>query len=410
MTGTSKTIVKVLQWAVRLLLLAAALFLAAGGPVPVALGRLFPQLSPLVAVTSSIAQRRWYLGAFWFAPPLAALLLAVWKGRLFCRWICPAGTVYTLGSKATLRRRVLKVRLNGYLFWTIVSASLVGVPLLAALDPLSTFNRLTTIVTGTYTVASLIPGLLVPAMLVLGVIQPMVWCSHLCPLGYFFEISRSFRSRPKEAFVRSRRQIVTGLLVGLPLGALTRAFALGKGRHERPPVLPPGATGIEAFSAACTRCYACVDACPYGLIRVRFDTDRAAWQLFEPEVHYLDSELAPDCGYCPEWCNACSQVCPAGAITPLSLADKQCRQIGVAKVIREACLAWEDGEDCSVCQEVCPYQAITLKIEPDGRALPIVDEDICRGCGACFSNCPAQRKGKAIIVGGVDRQRQVRPM
>ena len=408
MTGAGKSIKKVARWTVRVLLLLAALLLAVGGPAPGVLVRLFPQLSPLVALTSSIAQRRWYLGLYWFAPPLAALLLALWKGRLFCRWVCPAGTVYALGSNLSLKKRVLKVRLNGYLFWIILSASLVGVPLLSFLDPLSTFNRLTPLLTGTYTLASLVPGVLVPLMLLLGFAQPMIWCTHLCPLGYLFEFSRSVRSRPRRAFVNSRRQILTGLVVGVPLGAVTRMFLLRKERYEQAPVLPPGAKDMATFAATCTRCYACVDACPYGLIRVGLDLDRAAWQLFQPELHYVDSEGGVECGYCAEWCNECSRVCPAGALTPLSLEQKQHRQIGVAKVIQEACLAWEDKEDCSVCQEVCPYQAVKLEIEKDGRARPTVNEEVCRGCGACYSNCPAVRMGKAIVVRGVKEQKPAR--
>lgn len=408
MIGAGKVIKKVARWTVRVVFLLAALFLAVGGPVPSVLVRAFPQLSPLVALTSSIAQRRWYLGLYWFAPPLAVLLLALWKGRLFCRWFCPAGTVYAIGSNLSLKRRILKVRLNGYLFWITLSASLVGVPLLSFLDPLSTFNRLTPLLTGTYTVASLVPGILVPLMLLLGAVQPMIWCTHLCPLGYLLEFSRSVRSRPGRAFVNSRRQILTGLVIGVPLGVLTRMFLLRKDRYEHAPVLPPGAKDMETFAATCTRCYACVDACPYGLIRVGLDPDRAAWQLFQPELRYIDSEEDVECGYCPEWCNTCTQVCPAGALTPLSLEQKTHRQIGVAKVIQKACLAWEDEEDCSVCQEVCPYQAVKLEIEKDGRACPTVDEEVCRGCGACYSSCPAVRLGKAIVVRGVRQQKRAK--
>lgn len=407
MTGNRQVIQKVARWSVRLVFLAAAVGLALGSPLPGVLVRVFPGLSPLVAAASSVAQRRWYLGAYWFGPPLAVLLLAIWKGRLFCRWACPAGTLYAIPSRLSLRKHFLKVRLNAYLFWTIVGASLVGAPLLLFLDPLSTFNRLTPLLTGTYTVASLVPGLLLPIVLLLGVFQPMIWCTHVCPLGYAFELARSIRREPKRTFLNSRRQVLSGLLLGAPLAGLTRWLLLKKDRYDRAPVLPPGADGMEAFAAACTRCYACVDACPYGLIRVRFDLDRAVGQLFQPELHYLDSETGVPCGYCPEWCNACTKVCPAGAIRPLAPDEKRHRQVGVAKVVREACLAWEDKEDCSVCQEVCPYQAVTLEHTPDGRAQPTVDKDLCRGCGACYSNCPAIRAGKAIFVTGVEQQRQV---
>ncbi len=73
---------RMIRWAVRVVVLAAALFLALGGPVPAELKRLFPALSPLVAVSSAIAQRSWYLGLFWGVPPLVFLALGFWRGRV----------------------------------------------------------------------------------------------------------------------------------------------------------------------------------------------------------------------------------------------------------------------------------------------------------------------------------------
>jgi len=406
LSRSGRIILKAVQWAVRLACLALALGLSMGGPVPGVLARAFPGLSPLVAVASTVAQRRWYLGLYWFGPPLAVLLLALWKGRLFCRWICPAGTVYAAGSKLSLNKRILRVRLNAYLLWTIVGASMIAAPLLLLLDPLSTFNRITPLLTGTYTIASLVPGLLLPLFLLLGFIQPMIWCASICPLGYLFGLCRSARSRPKETFTNSRRQILTGLLIGLPAGTVARLLLFSREAYKQTPILPPGAGDMEKFAAACTRCYACVDACPDRLIRIRPPLDRAVGQWFQPELHYVDVESAVEYGSCPEYCNLCTQVCPAGALTPVSLERKQRLQIGVAKVVREACLAWQDEEDCSVCQEVCPYQAIDLDME-GSRARPVVNPDVCRGCGACYSNCPAIRAGKAILVTGVRRQKQL---
>ena len=391
----------------RVLALVVAGSLAMGGPIPRVLVRALPGLSPLVAATSSIAQRRWYLAWFWAVPPAAVLLMAVWRGRFFCRWLCPAGTVYSLPARWSLKKPLLKIRLNAYLFWTILFSSLVGVPLAASLDPLSTFNRLTPLLTGTYTIASLVPGLLVPLFLVLGVFQPMIWCAHVCPLGYLLEFSRSVRRRPIQTLKRDRRGIVAGLLLGVPLAALTRKFLLAKDTYKAAPVLPPGAKDMESCAAACTRCYACVNACPTDLIRVGFGVDRAIGQVFQPEVRPFNDEDRPEFGYCPEWCNRCTQVCPAGALTPLAFAEKWHLQIGVAKITREACLAWEDGEECMVCQEVCPYLAIDSDWSEDDVARPVVNEEICRGCGSCLSKCPAIREGEAIVVVGVPHQQHV---
>jgi len=400
---------KIIRWAVRILFLVLALLLSLGGPIPGVLARFLPAMSPLVGLASSLSQRRWYLGFFWAVPPLLMLLVAFWKGRFFCRWACPAGTLYSLPARWSRKKVLLTRRLNAYFFWTIVFASLVGAPLLLFLDPLSTFNRITPLLTGTYTIASLVPGLLLPLFLVLGFFQPMIWCAYLCPLGYLFELCPSVRRQgPAATFSRSRRQIVAGLLIGAPLAALTRRFLLAKPGCEQPPILPPGARDMETFASACTRCYACVDVCPTGIIQVRFSADRALGQFFQPEIRYFDREDAPDLGYCPEPCNECSRVCPAGALSPLTFDQKWRRQIGVAKVIREACLAWEDGEECMVCVEYCPYQAIEMETSKAGVLQPVVIEDLCRGCGTCQSKCPAIRAGKAIIVSGVREQKQLK--
>ncbi len=288
----------IIRWAVRLLLLAVALALpwAARLPAvlaeiwpdlspPTVLARVLPALSPLVAFMSSLAQRSWYLGLFWAAPAVLLLLLGFWRGRFFCRWICPAGTLYSIPSRWSRKKNILKTRLNAYLFWIIVFASLVGAPLALFLDPLSTFSRIGPLLTGPYPVASLILGLLVPLILLLGLIQPMIWCAWICPLGYLFELCHRIPRRgPKESFSRSRRHIVAGLFVGLPLGSMAREFLFAKAAYETAPILPPGAKDLDTFASACTRCYACVDVCPAKVIRVGFHLDRAVGQLFQPEV------------------------------------------------------------------------------------------------------------------------------
>lgn len=400
---------KIFRWAVRLGVLALALCLVLGGPIPSVLARGLPGLSPLVALTSSIAQRRWVVGLTWLAPPLAVLALGFWKGRFFCRWVCPAGTVYSIPARWSLRKPLLRVRLNAFVFWTMVFGSLAGVPLLASLDPLSTFNRLTPWLTGTATVVSLIPGLLLPLFLLLGVLQPKIWCTHLCPLGYLFELCHSTRRQGlKEPFRRARRQILAGLAVGLPTAALTRTFLLSRSGRQGLPILPPGAKDPEAFAAACTRCYACLNVCPMKIIRVASPADRAVGQWFQPEIAFFDSEDNPDLGYCEEPCNNCSRVCAAGALTPLTFQEKRRRQIGIAEVIRSACLAWEKGEHCMICQEHCSYFAVEMKPCEKGVPAPVVIEDVCRGCGTCQSKCPGVAGRKGIIVRGVKEQKAAR--
>ena len=396
--------VKALRTAVRLLLLAAALFFAIGGPLPVWMERIVPSLSPLTLITESIAQRVWYAGLFWALPPLAVLALAVWKGRFFCQWLCPLGTLYSLpgkirkpkhgGASASMpadgeaavppKKKILPVRLNALVFWIVISAALCGLPALLFLDPLSTFSRL-----GAW--SAWIPGLLIPIFLLLSLFQPQVWCTHLCPLGYCFDLVNLKTGRP--VFNRDRRQFIAGLGIGIPAALLLPKLVKGK---AKPSILPPGAT--EQFAGICTRCYACISACPVKIIRVK--AGGGLTELFMPELRF-------DNGTCEESCNQCSQVCPTGAIRTLTYQQKHRTQIGLAKIEKEKCLAWTDNEYCMVCDEYCSYRAFDTEWHGD-VACPVVNETLCRGCGACENACPAVRAGKAIFVHPINPQQTVK--
>jgi ferredoxin-type protein NapF len=263
---------------------------------------------------------------------------------------------------------------------------------------LASFNRLPVLAAGAAGGAAWIPGLLVPLMLVAALWQPAVWCSHVCPLGYLQELVDHRRGPVPARWRRERRRFLAGMAVGAVAGLGWRRAA----RAARPPVLPPGALPADRFGAVCTRCYACVNACPSGVLRVgwpRGGRDLAAW--FQPE-------LDADAGACEEFCRACTQVCPSGAIRPLSEESKRRRQLGVARVTRSACLAWADGEYCMVCQEFCPYHAIESVPDARGVPRPVVNPSVCRGCGFCQHACPAVRAGKAVRVEGLAQQRELR--
>lgn len=383
--------VKVLKLCVRLLILVAALFFIIGGPLPAWMGRLVPALSPLALLAESIAQRSWYAGLFWSVPPLAVLILAFFKGRFFCQWLCPLGTLYGLPQKISLKKRVLRIRLNALIFWIILSASLFGLPLLLQLDPLSTVSRLGTWAWG--------PGLLIPLFLLLSFFQPQVWCTHLCPLGYLFDLTNL--KNTAKIFRRDRRQFVVGLGVGGAAATILPTIGNLLHRHAQKlptigtSVLPPGA--IEKFAETCTRCYACVNTCPVDIIKVKKGGPLS--ELAMPEIVFEEYG-------CEESCNRCSQVCPTGAIRSISHDKKWRTQMGIATVKKGKCLAWADNEYCMVCDEYCPYNAIETVWKGD-IACPVVDPNLCRGCGACEGACPAYRAGKAIFVYPTQPQRQL---
>ncbi len=279
------------------------------------------------------------------------------------------------------------MRLNALVFWIIVSASVCGLPALLFLDPLATFSR-----TGALReAAAWIPGLLIPLMLLLSFFQPQVWCTHLCPLGYCFDLA-SLRSN-KTVLNRDRRQFLAGLGIGIPAALLLPKLG---NQSAKPSILPPGAA--KQFATTCTRCYACIKACPAKIIRVK--ADGGLGERFIPELYF-------DKGICNEFCVRCTEVCPTGAIRKLTEDVKRHTKIGTAKVDKDKCLAWADNEYCLVCDEFCPYQAIETEMKGD-IACPVVIAEKCRGCGGCEHNCPAVRAGKAIFVTPVYPQRIIR--
>lgn len=391
----------VVSWSVRLLLLAAAIGLVFCGPIPVQASRIFPSLSPLAMVASAIAGHAWLAGLWWSLIPLAVFATAVWRGRFFCRHICPAGTAYSLAGKIGAQKVIFPWRFNGIIFWIIVLGGIMGAPLLLPLDPLALFNQTWTPII-TRDIPAWISGALLPLFLLLSVIQPRIWCIKFCPLGYAYDLSHRLR-HPLRVHPHDpvRRDIIVGLSIALPAAFVARRFGIPREQGSRLiPVLPPGAGTVTRFAGSCTRCYACVQKCPSSVIRVGTPHWHDAGALFLP---HLDMNK----GFCSEFCNDCTQACPVGALAPLGIDDKRFTQIGTAFLNQTACLAWTEGEHCMVCQEFCPYQAISNSPSPKGIPRPVVHPDLCRGCGACQKECPSVRAGKAIVVHGVETQQRL---
>ena len=375
------------RWSVRLLILALAVFLLIGGPISEYAVRVIPALSPLSTLAAGLAHRTWYISLAWSLPALFVLLLAFWKGRFFCRWICPLGTIYSLPTKVSLKRRIFPWQLSGYFFWFIFFAALVGLPLILFLDPLSGFTRMGALGHGTASVMAWIPGFIVPLMLLFSFVQPQLWCTQLCPLGYFLGLVK-VKKKSKKVVSQTRREFLAGLALGVPIALLFKNVA----RAKTLPVLPPGATSLDDFAATCIRCYACVNICATEVLVVRKEGGLA--ELCLPEMDFDRFEGS----YCEQYCNDCLQVCPTGALRSLSLDEKQNQKIATASIIRDACLAWADHKECMACDEYCAYNAIEMRTGKDGIPKPVVNPDLCRGCGACRNVCPAVRKGNAIHI------------
>lgn len=167
-------------------------------------------------------------------------------------------------------------------------------------------------------------------------------------------------------------------------------------------IVPPGARGHRNFALRCVGCQLCVNVCPNNVLRPSKDPSR----LFQPEMGF-------ELGYCRPECVKCGEVCPAGAIRPITPAEKRNIHFGQAVWHPDICIAAQEGVNCSACESHCPVKAIVRVPMDDKDAnspkIPVVDKTRCIGCGACEQLCPA-RPMPAMTVEGLVQHHEVRPM
>jgi polyferredoxin len=231
-------------------------------------------------------------------------------------------------------------------------------------------------------------------------------CLGSCKRGaisYSFRQEKTAKKEKDAAPMPARRAF---LAAGLGLLTLPAAAAAGNpdakapdlSRKKRPiraiPVLPPGALSLRNFTEHCTGCQLCVSACPHQVL-----------SAFESGSAMLQPALSFEHGFCRVNCVACSQVCPTGAIRPISAAQKSATQIGRARVETERCIMHTDNVDCTACSRVCPSGAAVLVNANDGRKRLVVDAERCLGCGACEYVCPAHPLAAIQVEGNREHRR-----
>ena len=165
------------------------------------------------------------------------------------------------------------------------------------------------------------------------------------------------------------------------------------------PLAPPGALSVRNLERHCTGCQLCVSVCPNQVLR----PSKGLMTLMQPEMDY-------DRGYCRPECVKCSEVCPTGAIRPITRADKSAIQIGHAEWAKDRCIVVTDGMPCGNCERHCPTESIRMvPLDPGADSplkIPVVNVETCIGCGACEHLCPA-RPYAAIYVQGHEVHRTI---
>ena len=154
---------------------------------------------------------------------------------------------------------------------------------------------------------------------------------------------------------------------------------IGKSIAPKKRLRPPGAIPDDAsFLETCTRCHACADACPFGIIHI---LGPLAGEGEGTPVLKLTQDPC-------HWCSTmdCIHACPSGALSIPE--DGKTPPIGKVWLDREQCLNAEDMY-CDTCVMYCPsdVRAITM-----GERFPELDESACVGCGLCVFHCQSDPK------------------
>lgn len=193
--------------------------------------------------------------------------------------------------------------------------------------------------------------------------------------------------------------LVTGLAVGNLIAQEVSQSVLPKRELKRQtPIAPPGAISFDHLREKCISCHLCVSKCPSHVIKPAF-LEYGLGGIMQPKLYF-------DHGFCNYDCTICGEVCPTGAIQPLTIEEKNHTQMGQVQFILENCIVYYDETSCGACSEHCPTQAVHMVPYKGVLTIPEIDQNICVGCGACEHACPAI-PFKAIYVEGLPVQHTV---
>lgn len=149
-----------------------------------------------------------------------------------------------------------------------------------------------------------------------------------------------------------------------------RAFLRGQSvPAERPPIRPPWSKPEAAFTDNCSRCSACLQACPENILV----SDAAGF----PKVDFSRGECT--------FCQACVQACEQAAFDTPATDVAPWSQLAI---IGEHCFG-QLGIYCRSCGDACEPNAIEFSLSSRSIPIPVIDATACTGCGACVASCPA---------------------
>jgi polyferredoxin len=202
----------------------------------------------------------------------------------------------------------------------------------------------------------------------------------------------------KRKFIKS----AVAIAVMAPVALESRAAeVVGIKKNKRIPLSPPGSISHKNLLKHCTACNLCVSKCPSNVLKPA---------TLEYGIEgFMQPVMSFDKGFCNYDCTVCSEICPNGAIMPLTVEEKHHTQPGLVIFEKEKCVVWKNRTSCGACAEHCPTGAVTMVPFEDGLTIPQTNQEVCVGCGGCEYICPVKSihiEGNEIHIQAKDPERE----
>lgn len=350
-------------------------------PVFIAINNLLSSIFPEYIFHRSYSAVVW--GSFVFGAlfALVVVVMSMFRGRLYCNTICPVGTLLGYISKVSLFKLAID------------KDECIKCNACAHVCKAECIDTQTQEVDESRCVVCLN-------------------CTTVCKKHGLKFVKRSKLNRGVKSGdpqMKGRREAM-GAIAGLGALLVAREFVSNSEKRSGVEgnvagsdrvlqgIIPPGGISLEHLKNNCTACQACVEACPNRIISPAFG-EYGLSNLMLPVIHYNKQ-------FCGFNCNVCSNVCPNGALLPLSVEQKRKVQIGRVEFIAKNCIVFKEKTDCGACDEHCPTKAITMKEwkGKPGLFFPTVNPDMCIGCGGCEYVCPMAPKAMVVRPLAVHRE------
>lgn len=199
-----------------------------------------------------------------------------------------------------------------------------------------------------------------------------------------------------DAVDESRRDFLkSSLVLAALVPSAIEAKVTGK-KDERIPMSPPGSESHRNLLQHCTACHLCVSKCPSHVLQPA-GLEYGLGGIMQPVMKFTD-------GYCNYDCTLCSEVCPNGAIKPITVEQKHRTQPGHVVFDVSKCIVPLNRTSCGACAEHCPVQAIHMVPFEGGLTIPETTPEMCVGCGGCEFICPK----KAVHIEGNEVHQEAR--